>query len=141
MYLYSIVLLLFAVLLEGSVTTLPVTLVVLVLLYCLFKEDLVFLLATVSGVILDVLLVRSVGGSSMFYLFVLFLLFLYQRKFEIDSYYFVFFALFISLCIYLYFFSFSLSISGLIFTTFLGTSVFLLLQKVVSQKERKKNFR
>src|SRR5262245_36757173 len=86
----------FLIFLQGSVTTIPLLLGLLLVWYCLTQEKWIFIVAFFSGIFLDVFLVRQIGVSSLFFLVVLYLLFLYQRKFEISSYYFILFADFIA---------------------------------------------
>lgn len=86
------VVLLAALFLEGSITTLPLVLLVLLIFTVVFRQSFVFGVAFLSGLLLDVLLMRPVGQTSV--VFVLFVLFvrLYERKFEIETVPFMVFA-------------------------------------------------
>ncbi len=99
-YLICIVSCLLAVIIEGSITTFPVSVLVVVLSYILLRSNLIFFLAFFMGLILDVMTFRTLGVTSMILLGLLFLIFLYQRKFEITSTPFVFFSLLIGSYIY-----------------------------------------
>lgn len=82
-------LLVFALLFESSVFSLPFVFITLLLFAVISQSRRVFLSALISGIILDAMMVRTIGASSLFFCTFLFLVFLYQRKFEITSVYFV----------------------------------------------------
>lgn len=87
--------LLFALLLEGTVTTFPLVLVVLLCFTAITKNTVAFPVAFIAGMFLDILTIRTIGVSSIFFMVFLFMILLYQRKYEINSYPFVFFASFL----------------------------------------------
>lgn len=95
MFLLFVVLLFLSLFLEGTVTTLPLVVVLLLLLMINRREGVVFVLAFISGLLLDILRLQTFGGTSLFLLCFLFLVLLYQRKYEIDSLPFVMIAAFI----------------------------------------------
>ena len=74
---------------EGAVTTLPLILIFLLCATILRKEHSLFPIAFFAGLLLDLLQVRPVGSTSIYFVICLFLVLLYQRKYEIDSYPFV----------------------------------------------------
>jgi cell shape-determining protein MreD len=78
-----------AVLLEGSLTTLPLALVTLLCLTIVKPDNYVFGAAFLAGIFLDIFALRQIGGTSIFLLTFVFLILLYQRKYEIYSYPFV----------------------------------------------------
>jgi hypothetical protein len=80
------ILLIFSLLLESTVTTVPLVLVCLICLLIIKRNEVVFLYAFLAGLFLDIFAVRNLGISSGFFLFILFLMFLYQRKYEINSF-------------------------------------------------------
>jgi len=81
--------LLLALLLEGTVTTLPLVLIVLLCLTIFRRDAIVFPVAFLAGILLDILTVQTIGVSSLFFTVMLFMILLYQRKYEINSYPFV----------------------------------------------------
>src|SRR6185436_14584869 len=83
---FLLVMLLF---LEGTITTLPLVLIYLLCLTILKRDGGVFFVAFLAGIFLDLLMVRALGLSSLFFSLFLFLILLYQRKYEIHSYPFV----------------------------------------------------
>lgn len=84
-----IVLLIIAVILQGVATSLPLVLLILILLAVKVRSSDVFLLAFISGIVLDIILVHPLGASSVFFLIVLLVIFLYERKYELSSLIFV----------------------------------------------------
>ncbi len=94
-YFILIVSCLLSVIVEGSITTFPLSILVIILSYIILRSNLVFVLAFLMGLLLDVMTFRRFGITSMIFLGLLFLIFLYQRKFEIASLPFVFFSLLI----------------------------------------------
>lgn len=92
MFFFFITALFIALFLEGTVTTLPLVLIVLLCLTIYRRDAIVFPVAFVSGIILDILIVQTIGVSSLFFAVMICMILLYQRKYEINSYPFVFFA-------------------------------------------------
>lgn len=87
-----LLILLVAIFLEGSITTLPLVLLVLLVMTVVSRQSFVFGVAFLCGVLLDLLTMRPVGQTSaVLVLFVLFVR-LYERKFEIETVPFVLFA-------------------------------------------------
>jgi cell shape-determining protein MreD len=118
----------FAVLFQGSVTTIPLSLIFLVVLFCIYQNELIFLAAFVSGIFLDILLVQPIGETSIFFILFLFLIFLYQRKFEIASYYFIFLSLFLGTIVYQVLFGTENIVVTAFISGILGIGIFLFLQ-------------
>lgn len=85
-------LLLLAIFFEGSVTTLPLTLLILLILTVIRRDEMVFVAAFVAGLLLDVLLLRVWGQTSLFFIIFVFVILLYERKFEIASLPFIIFS-------------------------------------------------
>lgn len=96
-----------AFILEAFVTTIPLVLDILLILYIINRKAWVFLAAFIIGLLLDISAVRVLGQSSIFFITLLFIATLYERKFEITSGYFVFFASFLGSLIYLLIFGFN----------------------------------
>jgi cell shape-determining protein MreD len=122
-----------AFLVEIILTSTPLILLMLLNFFVLEKKEWIFLVAFFSGIIFDVLSLRIIGGTSIFLITVLFLISLYERKFETSNVYFVFAASFISGAIYLtIFFNFSLVQS--LATAVLGGIIFLFLNLLTNRK-------
>lgn len=74
-----------AVVLEASVTTLPLTFLILLFVVVATRRNEAFFLAFLTGFILDVLTMRMIGLSSIYFVIFVCIVFLYQKKFEIDT--------------------------------------------------------
>lgn len=89
-----------AIILESSVVSFPLTLIVLIFSAIFVKESYVFLLAFMAGLILDFLALRLIGISSLIFVTYVFLIYQYSQKFEVKTLH--FFATFIFLGSYIY---------------------------------------
>ena len=74
---------------DDSILQVPFVLLVLFIMSIMYKSEWVFPIGFISGLVLDMLLFRPLGLSSMFFILFLFLVFLYERKFELRSIWFV----------------------------------------------------
>lgn len=84
-----ILFLIIAAILESGVTTLPLTLLILVFAGVVTRSNNIFFLAFFAGLALDFLSFRTIGISSIYFVSFVFLIFLYQKKFEIETLHFV----------------------------------------------------
>lgn len=108
-----IILLFLAVFLEGIFSTLPLTLDVLLISYVVKRQSLdesglfsVFVLAFLLGVVLDIFSLRLLGLSSLFFIIFLFLIILYERKFEVETVPFIMFSSFLGSIFFLIIFGY-----------------------------------
>lgn len=99
---FALLLILFL-MLETSITTLPLIVGLFVLIAVFFKNALVFFLAFFIGFLFDILTLRTVGVSSIFLVAVVFFILLYRNKFEIETSAFIFIASFLSCFFFLLF--------------------------------------
>lgn len=88
-YFLLFILLLCAITLESTIIQLPLVLLVLLIFTIVFQDEWIFSVGIFSGFVLDALQFRIVGSSSLFFLVFLLLVFLYERKFELRSVWFV----------------------------------------------------
>lgn len=98
-----LLLLVLSLILETSITTLPLIVGLIVVITVLLRKSWVFLLAFATGFIFDILSLGTVGTSSIFLVCVVFLILLYRNKFEIETVPFVFIASFLSSFVFLLF--------------------------------------
>lgn len=124
-----------AIVLEGTVTSLPLVLIALILIAVHLKTSDVFFLAFLAGIILDLFLVRQVGESSVFFLLVLFCIFLYERKYEIESTIFVTFASMLSALIYLIIFPSPFRLVQIATVTLLAVVIFRCKKRFFSKQK------
>lgn len=94
---WAIIVLLFiiGVLLEGIVTTVPLVTVLLLVFYAIFRKKWVYPAAIILGIGLDFFAMRTIGISSVFFVLFLFLIIVYEQKFEIETIPFLFAASFL----------------------------------------------
>ena len=128
----AVVLLLLVVLfLEVSLTTIPLILLVLLCLMVLLRENWLFLVAFIFGLLFDLLSFKTIGVSSAFLVLILFLVLLYQSKFEITTGYFVTIAAFVSSFLFLFLQGYTHAIIlQSIFSAMIGLLLFKLIQRV-----------
>lgn len=83
------VILLSALVFEGTLSLIPLTFVILLTLFILKRDINYFYIAFITGIILDILSVRPVGLTSAFMITALLAVSIYERKFEIKSLFFI----------------------------------------------------
>lgn len=123
-----------AILLEGSITSLPLVLSILLVLAVNLRKQDVFVVAFLAGFLLDVLLVRPVGVTSIFFLCILLLVFLYEKKYEIKSLFFVILFTGLSSAVYLMIFHSPDFFLQVVISTLIAGGLFSLL-RALSQKK------
>lgn len=99
-------LLCFFIAIEGTLTTLPLVLIFLLCITVVKKSTLLFFLAFISGLFLDIFTLHPLGMTSIYSLCFLFLVLLYERKYEITSYPFIIVASFVGSLGYLVLFGY-----------------------------------
>ena len=120
----------FFILLESAIISSPIVLVFLLCLMVLEKRRYVFVIGFFAGLLLDMLLLRTLGSTAMFIVSALFLVMLYQRKFEIASFYFIAFACFIVAIAYAMFFGIANAILQATISLILAILFFTFLSRV-----------
>jgi hypothetical protein len=85
MIIFLIILLIIAILLEGTLLAIPLSLVCLICFTIFRRDTSVFPLAFFAGLFIDIFRVQPIGGTSLFYVCFLFLILLYKKKYEIYS--------------------------------------------------------
>lgn len=124
--------------LETSFFSFPLVLGGILLLSVLYKEYWIFLVAFVMGILLDVLMFQVAGGSSLFFTVLLGVLFLYERKYEIQSMPFVTIFTFLASLIYGFIFHEQHVFLEAIGLVFLSGGIFFLLDKLNTSRPAKK---
>ena len=124
--------LLLALILEVSVTTIPLVLLVLLCLTVIYREENLFFFAFLFGILLDLFALKTIGLTSAYLVFILFLILTYQKKFEIATNYFVFIASVIGSVGFLFFLGYNnLVVLQSIVSGFLGVLIFTLFKKTL----------
>lgn len=78
-------LLIVAIFVQGNISTIPVVISVLLLMYILYKSAWIFFAAFISGIIIDSATLSQMGVTSMYLVLFVFSIYLYERKFEIQT--------------------------------------------------------
>ena len=115
---------LFLIVAEGILTTLPLTLIFLLCLTVMKRQEWIFPLAFISGILLDIFAFRIIGITSLYFVSYVFLLLLYQRKYETATMPFVIIASFLGSIGYLLITGQSAAFLQAIVSTFITGSAF-----------------
>ncbi|HEV2339919.1 MAG TPA: hypothetical protein VGT05_04120 [Patescibacteria group bacterium] len=78
-------------LVQTTLIALPLVLESLIVVAVVFQKEWIIFIAFCIGLLQDMMLLQNLGQSSLFFLFTLGILFLYSRKFEVNTIPFVFF--------------------------------------------------
>ena len=117
--------------LESSVTTIPFVFIVLLSFFVLERKEWVLFLALITGFFLDAITFRPLGLSGLFFSVFLFIVFIYERKFEIATVPFVLTASFIGSLFYLWiFYPKGIVVLESVFSAILGVLVFVLFSRL-----------
>jgi cell shape-determining protein MreD len=130
----AIAFLLGGLILEASLTTIPFVLLILLVFTALLRANWLFVLAFVFGILLDLTGFKTLGLSSLFFCIILFLVLLYQSKFEISTGFFVLVASFLGSVGYLFLLGYR---DNLIFQSIVSSIIGLLLFKVIQRSKLK----
>lgn len=129
---FLVVIFLLSIFLESSVTTIPLFFLVLLSFFVLERKEWIFFLAFLGGIFLDMLSFRSIGITSAFFVLFLFLVFLYERKFETATVYFIFASSLLGSILFLgLFYNTGSLILESIISSLLGVLIFVILSKFV----------
>ena len=126
---FFVILILVSVLLQVSVTTIPLVLLLFLNAVVVAKKTWIFPIAFLTGLALDILLLNPLGETSLFFMVFLFIILLYDKKFDIQTLPFVFLASFIGS--FVYFIAFQISnifVQSLISAAVATSSFYLLIQ-------------
>jgi len=122
--------LLISVLFEAIFITIPLTLVLLINFLVTDKKSWVFPAAFFSGIIIDILSLRYLGSTSLFFVTFLFVIHLYERKFETSNIFFAFFACFVGSLLYLTIFGIRQVLVQSLVAAVVGSLIFYLIMRL-----------
>jgi hypothetical protein len=126
--------LIFSFLFEGTITTLPLVLIAFLILMIFLRAKFLFWLALICGILLDIFQLRVFGLTSLLLVVFLFIVFLYEKKFESSTGYFILLATFIGSIIYLSL----LNINYVFFQSLLASILAFVVFKILIISEVKK---
>ena len=113
----------------STITTIPIIVSMLLCFTVIFRSPWVFVAALFGGLLVDVFLLRTFGITSLFLVILTFMIFLYQRRFEIQTVPFVFIASFIGSFIYLKMFGYSQILVQALAASLLALFLFKILSR------------
>lgn len=127
-----------AMLLEGSLTTIPILLSILIACWtCRLNPLLVYGASFIGGMFLDIAHVEGIiGMTGVVYIFFLFIVSLYERKFEIHTFQFAGFASFIGAFIFLTIFKHEF----IIIQSIIATGITLILFALFREKKMRRAY-
>jgi len=125
----SAIVLLFFSIVEGSIITIPICLSLLLVMMVVYKKYEVLIIGFLIGFILDSTSVRQLGSTSLYFLVFLGLVLLYQRKFEINSIYFVGLASFFGGLLYAIVFNYNFLVLQSIISVVIAILFYVILTK------------
>lgn len=120
----SWLLLIFVIFTELTYTDLPLTLIFILILAVMKRGEWIFILAFFAGIILDIFSLRSLGQTSIFFLLFVFLVLMYERKYEISTLPFVMITSFFGSFFYLLYIQIGVKLDYAITCALLGGVVF-----------------
>lgn len=119
---------------EGAVISIPLVLDFILVYYVFERKAWIFTLAFISGLILDIFHLRPLGATSIFFAVFIFIITLYERKFEIKTTAFVLFFSFIGSVIFLFIFEYNY----VLLQSIVNSLIAVMLFKVSGKFEKKK---
>ena len=123
MFLLFVIFFLFLIL-SSSLTTIPLSIAILVVCAVIFRESWVFFTAFLIGLFLDLSLTRPLGQTGLVFVLIMFLISLYERKFEAKTGTFVFISTFLGSLVYLMVFKYDNVLIQSLFGALLGILFF-----------------
>ena len=126
------ILVIIALVLESTLTTMPLVFIVLFSATILFESTTLLLLGFVCGLLLDTLTFHPIGESSLFFLLILTMAFLYERKFETRSLPFIGIILLVGSFLYIWIFGSMYMFPEAIVAAIIGVGLFSLFQSYVA---------
>ncbi|MDO8658442.1 MAG: hypothetical protein Q7K55_06880 [Candidatus Levybacteria bacterium] len=124
---------LIAVFFEGAVISVPLVLDFILVYYVFERKAWIFALAFILGLILDIFHLRLLGATSIFFAVFIFIITLYERKFEIKTTAFVLFFSFIGSLIFLFIFKYNYVLQQALISSLIAILIF----KIFGRIERK----
>lgn len=134
MQLFFILLLFISIILEATITTIPLVFITLFCFLIFRRNGIIFPFAFFAGLILDIVLLRVPGTTGIFYLLVLLLVSLYQRKYEIYSAPFVAVASFFGSLLFLNVFHYEQIFLQTVISTIIAVILFTVIRLLYSKK-------
>jgi cell shape-determining protein MreD len=130
MFFVLILALFVSILFEGVLTTMPLAFILLLCYDVLNRSGKVFFSAFLTGLLIDLITVRPLGSTSIFFLLFFATILLYQKKYEIRSYPFVIVSSLVGSYLYLLLLSGNNSIGQALISSLLAVAIFSIGKKL-----------
>lgn len=131
MLILSIITLFLFTLLETTITTAPLILIMLLIMAVVSKKSWIFSIAFAEGLFLDLLSFNAVGKTSVFFAIFLLIILLYDRKFEIRTLPFVLISSFLGSLFYLIFFNHQSIFVQAVLSSVIAAILFLIVKRIM----------
>lgn len=121
---------------EITITSMPLLLLVFLFFWLATRDPIIFTLAFVIGIFFDLQSVGTIGMSSLFFVLFLGVIVLYERKFEIETYPFVFASSAIGSCLFLLLLGYHHILEQSFLAGLMALFVFWMLVKFNTKREK-----
>ncbi|HET9946887.1 MAG TPA: hypothetical protein VFQ63_02385 [Patescibacteria group bacterium] len=111
---------------EASLLQFPLVLAVVIVAAAISDLPFIFLVSVFAGFVLDGMTFRTIGSTSIFFLISLFVLATYKRKFELQSPFFIFTAIFLLGLLYNVLFGYRFGLLSSVVTAGVSTFFYIL---------------
>lgn len=113
--------------LQVTITTLPLMFLVILIFWIISRDTFIFFAAFFVGIVFDILRLGEIGTTSLFFVLFLFVIVLYKRKLEVETFPFVLFFSFLGAFLFLSFTGNNFIFAQSVFTALLSIFLFGLL--------------
>lgn len=131
MLILSIITLFLFTLLETTITTIPLILVVVLIIAIVNKKSWIFPVAFTLGLLLDLLSFNTIGITSIFFAIFLLIVLMYDKKFEIRTVPFVLLSSFLGSLFYLIFFNYQNIFMQAVLSSVIALILFLTVKRIM----------
>ena len=134
-YLFFIIILFLSILFSRFYPNFILAISILILFFIFLNKIFIFLSSFLAGILIDSFSFSFLGERSIYFLLILFLIFLYQNKFEIKNFWFITISCFIGAFFYnlIFYAKFYFLFDFLI--AFLSGFIFLILNRIIKSDE------
>lgn len=122
--------------LEITVTTIPLLLLVFLFFWIVTRDPIIFIAAFVMGILFDIQRLGIIGSSSLFFVLFLGVIVLYERKFEIETFPFIFVSSTIGSFLFLLLLGFHHIVEQSLLTGVIAVVLFWALIKLNTEKTK-----
>lgn len=135
-----LILLILATFFESTGIRFPFVLLILFFAYLFLKSGWIFFAGVLCGIVLDIMTLQSIGGRSLFFLLFLFLITLYENKYEVKTVPFIIAATFLGSSVYSLILGFGLDVRQAIMIGLFAGFVGFLFQRMLREERKYPDF-